>query len=214
MTSFSVTIEPKESNTGSLEFTLNGNDEYGLDKSIVNSLRRILLSEIPCIAFRNDEEQKKDIIMEINNTSLHNEFLMHRLAMIPIYLDPKTYERDYLFYLNVKHDGNEPFKFVTTDDIKIYPLKNGVKPSDEISLDDYDMNKSLSKQEHDQILRTFEFRGKQYPILLTELKSTNVEDQYQELVCYGVPSISDGREHAAWKSVSDATYIFQHNSSN
>ena len=211
MPSFTVSIEPTESNKGSLEFTLNGNDEYGLDKSIVNSLRRTLLSEIPCIAFRNDEEQKKDIIMEINNTSLHNEFLMHRLAMVPIYIDPKTYERNYLFYLNIKHDGTEPFKFITTEDIKIYPLKNGVKPSDEISLDDYDMNKPLSKQEHDQILRTFEFRGKQYPILLTELKSTNVEDQYQELVCYGVPSISDGREHAAWKPVSDATYSFLEN---
>ena len=68
MTSFSVTIEPKESNTASLEFTLNGNDEYGLDKSIVNSLRRILLSEIPCVAFRNDEEQKKEMLQNAEAT--------------------------------------------------------------------------------------------------------------------------------------------------
>ena len=64
--------------------------------------------------------------MEVNNTSLHNEYLMHRLAMIPLYIDPKTYEKQLLFYLNVKHDSSEPFKFVTTDDIKILPLKNGV----------------------------------------------------------------------------------------
>ena len=38
-------------------------------------------------------------------------------------LDPETYENQYLFYLNVKHDSVHPFKFVTTDDIKIYPLK-------------------------------------------------------------------------------------------
>ena len=55
------------------------------------------------------------------------------------------------------------------------------------------MNKPLSKQEHSEILRKFEFRGSQYPILLTELKSTNVEGQFQELVLYGVPSVSDGR---------------------
>ena len=211
MSSFSVSISPLESKQGTIDFTLDGSDEYGLDKSIVNSLRRTLMSEIPAIAFRIDEEQKKDIIIETNNTSLHNEFIMHRLAMIPIYLDPKTYEKQYLFYLNVKHDGSEPFKFVTTDDIKIYTLKNGVMPSDEISLDDYNMNKPLSKKEHDEILRTFEFRGKQNPILLTELKATNVEDNYQELVCYGVPSVSDGREHAAWKAVSDATYVFLEN---
>ena len=64
MSSFSVSISTLESKKGTLEFTLEGTDEYGLDKSIVNSLRRTLLSEIPCVAFRIDEEQKKDIVME------------------------------------------------------------------------------------------------------------------------------------------------------
>ena len=211
MSSFSVSISKINSENGSIEFTLDGNDEYGLDKSIVNSLRRTLMSEIPAVAFRIDEDQKKDIIVQTNNTSLHNEFLVHRLAMIPIYLDPTKYEKQYLFYLNVKHDGNEPYKFVTTDDIKIYPLKKDVMASDTLSLDDYDMNKPLSKTEHNKILRTFSFRGKEYPILITELKSTNVEGQYQELVCYGSPSVSDGREHASWKAVSEATYTFLEN---
>ena len=66
MSSFSVTISPIETKTGSLEFTIDGSDEYGLDKSIVNSLRRTLMSEIPAVAFRIDEEQKKDIIISIN----------------------------------------------------------------------------------------------------------------------------------------------------
>ena len=211
MASFSVSITTLESKTGALEFTLDGTDEYGLDKSIVNSLRRTLMSEIPAVAFRIDEDQKKDIVIETNNTSLHNEFIMHRLAMIPLYLDPKEYEKQYLFYLNVKHDGNDPFKFVTTDDIKIYPLKKGVEPSEEISLDDYNLKKPLSKQEHNEILKTFSFRGKNYPILLTELKSTHVDEQIQELVCYGVPSVSDGREHAAWKAVSEATFTYLEN---
>ena len=211
MPSFSANISTLESKTGALEFTLDGNDEYGLDKSIVNSLRRTLMSEIPAVAFRFDEEQKKDIVIQVNNTSLHNEFLMQRLAMVPLYLDPEEYEKQYLFYLNVKHDGSEPFKFVTTDDIQILPLKKGVTPSDNIELDEYDMNKPLSKQEHTDILRKFEFRNTSYPILLTELKSTNIEDKYQELVLYGVPSVSDGREHAAWNSVSDATYVFLEN---
>ena len=183
MSSFSVSITSLESNTGALEFTLDGSDEYGLDKSIVNSLRRTLMSEIPAIAFRIDEEQPKDIVIETNNTSLHNEFIMHRLAMVPIYLDPKDYEKQYLFYLNIKHDGNDPFKFVTTDDINIYPLKKGVEPSEGISLDDYDMKKPLSKQDHKEILRTFS-RGKE-PSNNSKLKLRN-DEQYQELVCYGV----------------------------
>jgi len=149
--------------------------------------------------------------MEVNNTSLHNEFLLHRLSMIPIYLDPETYENQYIFYLNVKHDSNQPFRFVTTDDIKVYPLKNGVEPKPEVSLDDYDLQKPLSKQEHRDIFRPFQFREKEHPILLTELKNTDTDGSFQELVCYGVPSVSDGREHARWKCCSDAMYTFLEN---
>jgi len=211
MSTFDITIENTEVKNNTLNFHLLGSDDYGLDKSIVNSLRRILISEIPCIAFRVEEGSKKDIIMEVNNTSLHNEFLLHRLSMIPLYLDPEKYENQYLFYLNVKHDTNQPFKFVTTDDIIIYPLKNGVEPKDEISLDDYDLKKPLSKQEHRDIFRPFIFREKEYPILITELKGTDTEDMFQELICYGIPSVSDGREHARWKSCSDAMYTFLEN---
>lgn len=208
MPSFTVTIEQPNLSGSTLEFHLSGSNEYGLDKSIVNSLRRVLLSEIPCVAFRISEDAEKDIIISLNNTSLHNEFLMHRMSMIPLILDPETYENQYLFYLNVKHDKNHPFRFVTTDDIQIFPLKKEVKPSTPISLDDYDMKHPLSKQQHKEIFPPFEFRGKEYPILITELKSTHVKDQYQELIMYGVPSVSDAREHAAWKAVSDATYTF------
>ena len=157
MSTFSVSIDATEIKDNTLNFVINGSNEYGLDKSIVNSLRRTLLSEIPCIAFRVEEGSKKDIIMELNNTSLHNEFLMHRLSMIPLYLDPETYEKQYLFYLNVKHESAHPFKFVTTDDIKIFPLKNGVEPSDNIDIDDYDLQKPMSKQEHKEIFRPFKF---------------------------------------------------------
>lgn len=208
MSSFSVSIDQTQLTGKTLEFHLSGSDEYGLDKSIVNSLRRTLLSEIPCVAFRVSEESEKDIVITLNNTSLHNEYLMHRLAMVPIILDPETYENQYLFYLNVKHDQSYPFRFVTTDDIQIFPLKKDVEPSSPISLDDYDMKKPVSKQIHNEIFPPFEFRGKSYPILLTELKSTNVKDQYQELCLYGVPSVGDAREHACWKGVSEATYTF------
>jgi len=211
MTTFSISIDNIQIKDKSLHFELNGSDEYGLDKSIVNSLRRTLLSEIPCVAFRVEEGTQKDIIMELNETSLHNELLMHRLSMIPLYLDPETYEKQYLFYLNIKHEGVHPFKFVTTDDIKIYPLKNGVEPGDTIDIDNYDLQKPLSKQEHKEIFRPFKFRMKEYPILITELKSTASDEVFQELICYGVPSVSDGREHARWKSVSDATYTFVNN---
>ena len=211
MTTFSISIENVKVTNNTLDFELHGSDEYGLEKSIVNSLRRTLISEIPCVAFRVEEGTNQDIVMEVNNTSLHNEFLFHRLSMIPLYLDPEIYEKQYLFYLNVKHETAHPFKFVTTDDIKIYPLKKGITLTDTIDIDHYDFQKPLSKQQHKDIFRPFVFRNKEYPILITELKATDTEGSHQELVCYGSPSVSDGREHAAWKGCSDATYTFLEN---
>ena len=103
MSTFSVSIENVEVSDTSLDFEVHGSDEYGLEKSIMNSIRRTLLSEIPCVAFRVEEGTQKDIIMEVNNTSLHNEFLLHRISMVPIYLDPETYENQYLFYLLIRY---------------------------------------------------------------------------------------------------------------
>lgn len=208
MSSFTIDIDNVEVKNESLHFQMKGSVEYGLDKSIINSLRRILLSEIPCVGFRVEEGTNKDIIMEVNNTSLHNEYLLHRLSMIPIYLDPETYENQYLFYLNVKNEGPEPFKFVTTNDIQIFPLKEGITSSERLLLDNYDMNNPLSKKQHKEIFKPFVFRGKEYPILITEIKSTNTEGISQELICYGCPSVSDAREHARWKCCSDAVYTF------
>ena len=52
MSKFSATIQRTKLEDNTLGFTLRGSDEYGLDKSIVNSLRRTLMSEIPAVAFR------------------------------------------------------------------------------------------------------------------------------------------------------------------
>ena len=58
---------------------------YDIDVSIINSIRRILLSEIniPGIIGENN-----DATVEIikSNGPLHDEFLMHRIGLIPISL--------------------------------------------------------------------------------------------------------------------------------
>ena len=70
-----IKLNPKISNIqtkdGELHFILSGSDEYGLDKSLVNALRRVLLTEIPTVAFRVDDnniKNKNDLIMVTNNT--------------------------------------------------------------------------------------------------------------------------------------------------
>ena len=226
MSQFKAEISDISSEKDELKFILSGSDTYGLDKSIVNGIRRALLTDIPTIAFRtNDDLDKKDIEIVQNTTSLHNEMILQRLSLTPLYIDPEKYMKNYLFELKVTHDSSKAFRFVTTNDMSIYPLKpdiqkridNFEEEEDREELDtllnlnnyeNYDMDNPLSQKRKDEILRPFRFRGSTNYILITELKNTNSEDLKQELHCFGCPSVSTGKENAIFQPVSCATYSF------
>ena len=114
-----IKIENTKYDDETIDFTISGDRETGLEKSIVNSIRRILLTEIPCVAFRCDEGKPSDLEMETNKTSSHNEFILHRISLIPLFINPFEYKKDYLFQLQVKHDGDKPYIFVTSDMFEI-----------------------------------------------------------------------------------------------
>ena len=74
---YSVELD-KKSTASEIQFDIKGNKEYGLDKTIINSLRRTLLSTIPTVAFRT-EVKNSDLIIKKNDSSLHNEFISDRI---------------------------------------------------------------------------------------------------------------------------------------
>ena len=92
--------------------------KYGLDKSITNGIRRTLLTDIQSVAFDPD-----NIKIEKNTGSLHNEFLKHRISLIPLYIDPETYNYSLLFELKVIMNDDTTMN-VYNGDFNIYPLKN------------------------------------------------------------------------------------------
>ncbi|NP_001085237.1 RNA polymerase I and III subunit C L homeolog [Xenopus laevis] len=60
-------------------------DMVGIDASIANAFRRILLSEVPTVAVEK--------VYVYNNTSIiQDEILAHRLGLIPIRADPRLFE--------------------------------------------------------------------------------------------------------------------------
>lgn len=198
-------------NKQSLTFDIKGDTENGLHKSIVNGIRRTLLSFIPSVAFRtlNDD---LDIRIVKNTTSLHNEFMLHRISMIPLYIDPEDYKQQYLFYLNVSESPDSPIRTVTASDFQIYPLKQDIDPNEikELQLSNYNMETPLSEEQKKSIFRPFSFRGKDSYCIITELKQSG-SSQKQELELYGVPSVSYAYEDARWQSVSRASYMFKKN---
>ena len=51
-----INISNIDADKNTLHFTISGNHDYGLDKSIINGIRRILLNDIPTVAFETNDE--------------------------------------------------------------------------------------------------------------------------------------------------------------
>jgi DNA-directed RNA polymerase subunit L len=207
---FNLEIIPDpKSKPNELIFDIKGDQTNGLDKTIVNGLRRTILSSIPTLAFRT-EINNSDLIVKKNDSSLHNEFLIDRIGLIPLYIDPMNYQKQYLFHLNVKNSELTPVTTITAKDFEIYPLKKNIDPNliESINFDDYDKLNPLTEKEKAKIFRPFKYNKKDYYCIITELKTTN-SSTVQEIDIYGVPSISYAYEDSKWQAVSKACYTFK-----
>jgi DNA-directed RNA polymerase II subunit RPB3 len=155
--------------------------------SFVNSLRRIIISEIETIGFRTEEYEKSDMKVIENNSSLHNEFLLHRLGLIPINIESiDSYDTSkYKFILNVQHTGSVPID-VTTKDIKIMNLETNT----------YEDNEVFFPKNH--ITNSH--------ILITKLKPTP-DGTGEKIHMEGVSSKGIGKEHIRFSPVSNVCFI-------
>ena len=207
--SSNISIDYSEDNkntTNSIVFDIKGDQENGLNKSIINGIRRVLLSSIPSIAFRTDMEHT-DIKIIKNTTPLHNEIILHRISMIPLFINPNIYKRNLLFKLNVNASSDQPITKITSEDFDIFPLNDDITIEEEIN--DIDLHHfsdtPISKEDKDKILRPF--NGSYYTDI-TELKSNN-SDIDQSIELYGIPRISYAYEDARWQAVSMSTFSFK-----
>jgi len=103
----------------------------GVNVSLANALRRIILSEIPCIVFRTAPYEQNLATFEINTTRMNNELLKQRLSCVPIHIDDVEFPyNDYIVEVDVKNDS-ESIQYVTTKDFKIKNIKNNKYLSNE-----------------------------------------------------------------------------------
>lgn len=91
--------------------------------SIVNALRRIILSEIPTVVIRSTPYDKNRVNIEVNTTRMNNEIIKQRLSCIPVHINESEFSsiNDLLLELSVKNDSNI-LAYATSGDFKI---KNG-----------------------------------------------------------------------------------------
>lgn len=165
-----------------------------IDVSIVNALRRIILSEIPNVAFYFDpyDIENNDITVNINKGVLHNEFISHRISLMPVCLNENELHNfkveDYKFVLKKKNTSSSIIN-VTSEDFDIYDANN-IKYSNKIR------EKILPKNE---ITDNY--------ILLTKLKPNLYEPNHgEELDITCNVSINIAQKHSRWCPVSQCCY--------
>ena len=139
-----------------------------VDLAIINSIRRILLSEIDVIGFYGEEHPTIEIIY--NNGPLHNEFMIHRLGLIPINVSEKLIDDyidgDYIIELNVSNTSNETINITTDNFTGTYKNRNLTK--DELKELFPPPNKNIKRP----ILITRLRSGEQFHAKATAIKRT------------------------------------------
>lgn len=107
--------DPKDY-AGTHSFEINN-----VDVSIVNGIRRVIMTDIQVVGFQGEDEPSLEI--KKNTGPLHNEFLLQRFGMIPIHLseqETEAFPADPLrFELNIKNE-KEAIMNVTTHHFKVY----------------------------------------------------------------------------------------------
>lgn len=105
-----------------LKFQMNN-----VDVSLVNAVRRTILSDIPTVIFRTTPPEKNDCIIYKNTTILNNEIIKQRLSCIPVH---ELYKRELselqnlLLEVNIENNTNE-YLIVTTRDFRIKQKDSG-----------------------------------------------------------------------------------------
>jgi len=88
--------------------------------STANAIRRLMISSIKTVGFRTEPYTACDIKVIVNDTPLHNQFVLHRISMIPINVPkPESFDvDDYLFIINVSNNTNS-IRTITSEDFQI-----------------------------------------------------------------------------------------------
>jgi len=92
----------------------------GIQHSLLNSIRRIITSDIPCFVFRTFPHNENKVNIEINTSRHNNEILKQRIGCIPIHVDEFDFPyEDYQVEVD-KYNDSDIIQYLTTEDFKIF----------------------------------------------------------------------------------------------
>lgn len=166
--------------------TQNPNDLYleiqNVNLSLVNGIRRAILSEYNTIGFKTEEYLNSDLKVLENTSSIHNEYILHRIGLVPIHYESvKSFDSSkYLFILKKENTTNTIID-VTSEDFIVINTETG--------------NEENSKDFFPPDTDTNDF------ILILKLKP-NPNKKGEKLHIEGSASIGSGSQNARFSPVS------------
>jgi len=191
---------------------------HNIPLPLANSLRRVFSARIPTVAFDdtwNDNPDKRSIFINKNTSGLHNEFLSHRIGLIPINMNHESVKISTIFDKSI---GKRIYQFVN-DIIPIFQLKqkNNIANKDRLDKNGSGM---LNIYTNDMIIQNYPsykitdfFTPDPYTndfILINKLKSNfNNEDEGEELDLTCIPTIGYGWQNARYDPTGTVTFGFQ-----
>ena len=183
--------------------------------ALANSLRRGFSSLVPTVTFDDtwyEEEAIRSILINTNTSALHNEFLSHRLALIPLNMTGNSNIQIKTIFR--KDNGTRDFAFVNPELVPIFTLK--IK-NDNLNKDNRDkdgfleVNSSHFNIENDiasKYLLTDPYTRD--PIIIDKLKSNvSNEDDGEELDIICRPRISMGKINARNDPTGTVTFQYK-----
>ena len=163
-------------------------DIKNIDNSLINSLRRVMIGELKTYGFKTEPHEETDVIIHENTGVLHNEFLAHRIGMIPVntkHLNDINVD-NYLFKLKVENDTSNIIN-VTTKDFQVF----------------YNDNGDMKRLNTDDFFKPDPLSGDY--ILITKLRPSNTNTN-EKIDLEAKLSYSNGEENSKYAPVSKATF--------
>lgn len=163
-------------------------DIKNVDNSLVNSLRRFMIGEFKTYGLKTDYQEESGLIIHENTGALHNEFLTHRIGLIPV--NTKHIKdinvNNYVFQLQVENNESNIID-VTTRDFKVF----------------YNDNGEMKRLDTDDFFKPDPLSGDY--ILITKLRPSN-NNNIEKIDLETKLNYSNGEENSRYAPVSKATF--------
>jgi DNA-directed RNA polymerase subunit L len=161
-----------------------------VDVSVINSLRRVILTHIPTLVFRGFPHYSNKIQIQKNNTKFNNEYLKHRISCIPIFESNESrfenLKNTYEIRASVVNKENKMI-YVTTKDFKLF-------------------NKETNKENKEHELFPPDPISNDHILICCLMPKISETDEPEELTLKIDFDIGTAKENSCWNVVSKCMY--------